>query len=103
MESRFNEMASHLVHLREGQERLEQGHQSASARLGLLETTSASLRMRLETVEARIPLLTQSEGRLLGKAVGIVTAVVSTFWGVWWALTQLGVVLSSGLGLVPKK
>ena len=103
MEARFDEVGVHARYIREALERLEAGHQTTSARLGAVETTTASIRMRLEHVEARIPLLTQSEGRLLAKATGMVSAVVGTLYGVWWTVTHWAVVAGVAAGMLPKR
>lgn len=102
MEARFAEVGTHARYIRESLDEMKVIHHTTDQRLGALETTAASMRMRLETVESRVPLMTLSEGRLLVKATGIVSTVAGTLWGVYWALTKFALVMSGMVGL-PRK
>jgi hypothetical protein len=102
MEARFAEVGTHARYIREALDEMKAVHHTTDQRLGALETTAASMRMRLETVEARVPLMTLNEGRLLAKATGIVSAVVGTLWGAYWAVTHWALAVSTTLGMARK-
>lgn len=102
MEARFDEVGVHARYIRESLDEMKAVHHTTDQRLGALETTSASLRMRLETVESRVPLMTLNEGRLLAKATGIVSAVVTALWGIYWTVTHWALAVSTTLGMARK-
>lgn len=82
--------------------KLEQRYDAQDARLDDIETQYRSHRVRLEALESRVPLLTQSEGRIIAKVFALISTVGGALYGAYHWFVNAGLAIGVAIGMVKR-
>lgn len=81
---------------------LEQRYDAQDARLNSLDAQLLSHRVRLEAMESRVPLLTQSEGRIIAKVFGLLGTIGGALYGLYHWVVNVGIAVGMAVGMVKR-